>query len=210
MKFMFSRTIAGVTVNQILLSSLCMLALFLTLTLFLEQQALSPAPESLASPMRQQPPPAQANSADRSNNPSQGWVSTILDRPLFSPTRRPAPGAAASTIAGVGPPRLSGVLISGLQTRAIFAGPAGEKGVVAGEGARVGAYVVQSIGIGVVTLVGPEGTLVVRPTFDAAARSVTEPPAPPPKITLPATELSRRSLLESVRNGPPPTGRPER
>lgn len=207
MKFMLLRTNAGVAVNHILLNSLCVLALSLILTLFLEQQALSPTPESLASPMRQQPLPAQANSADHSNDHAQGWVTTILDRPLFSATRRAAPAAAASTIAGVIPPRLSGVLISGLQTRAIFAGVPGEKGLVAGEGARVGAYVVQSIGIGQVTLVGPEGTLVLKPTFDAAARSAPEAPAPSPKMALPVAEISRRSLLESVRNGPPPTGR---
>ena len=83
-------------------------------------------------------------------------------------------------------------MVSGSQTRAIFAGAAGAKAVIAGEGARVGAYVVQSIGAGQVTLVGPDGPLVVRPAFDAAARSAALPVPAGPDTAVPAAELGRR------------------
>lgn len=193
--------------NRILSGGLGALALTLVLTLVLEQQMLGPEPAAPIAPLRQPSPGATASDAAPRADFSPQWVSTILNRPLFSTTRRPPRGAAASGTAGAGLPRLSGVMVSGSQTRAIFAGAAGAKAVIAGEGARVGAYVVQSIGAGQVTLVGPDGPLVVRPAFDAAARSAALPVPAGPDTAVPAAELGRRALLERVQTGPPPVER---
>lgn len=197
--------------NRILSAGLGALALALVLTLILEKQMLGPGPKAPIALLRQPTGGAiggatGGDAAARADFSPQ-WVSTILDRPLFSPTRRPPRGAAASASAGGGLPRLSGVMVSGSQTRAIFAGAAGTKTVIAGEGARIGAYVVQSIGAGQVTLVGPDGPLVVRPAFDAAARSATLPTPAAPETAVSAAELGRRALLERIQTGPPPVER---
>ena len=101
------------------------------------------------------------------------YVAELLARPLFSSTRRPdqaprLPGSAA-TVAGV--PRLSGILVNGADRRAIFAGA--EQGgrvqsIVAREGDDVGAYRVQSVTFASVTLTGPNGAVVLKPSFTTA------------------------------------------
>lgn len=101
----------------------------------------------------------------------------ILARPLFSPDRRPAASGARS-VSGL--PRLAGIVVTGSRKVAIFAAPAGGKPVVADEGGRLGAYDVRAINEDGVTVVGPEGALVLRPIFDPA------PPAPVRKTVQPA------------------------
>jgi hypothetical protein len=107
------------------------------------------------------------------------WLKQILARPLFSPGRHPA----EVTAAGVqGLPRLTGVVVTGSQRIAIFAAPSNGHPIVAESGAHVGAYEVQAIADGGVTVVGPEGTTLLRPAFDAARVPAPTPalPRPPP------------------------------
>ncbi len=92
---------------------------------------------------------------------SAGMQATLLQRPLFSPTRRPPPGAEAAGLSGL--PRLAGVLVAPGDRHAIFAG-----GLVVAEGGAVGRYTVQAIDAGQVTVRGPEGTRVLRPAFASA------------------------------------------
>src|SRR5919202_1181988 len=70
-------------------------------------------------------------------------VATELARPLFSPKRRPGSIAANDTAKDL--TRLTGVLVSPAGKNAIFAGSAGGKPIVIGEGERIGGYVISSI-----------------------------------------------------------------
>jgi len=125
-----------------------------------------PAPAAPAST-----PAADADEAGRR-------VAEVLARPLFSPGRRPAAQAAAAPPAAVAPlPRMTGVIVTPAGRRAIFANGAG-KAVVVMEGGRIGAYAVQSIEAGRVTLAGPDGQRVVAPTFDPKPAARTTGPAP--------------------------------
>jgi hypothetical protein len=106
-------------------------------------------------------PTAQAEPSKRRVD----WLNTILARPLFSPDRRPAASCSRS-ISGL--PRLAGIVVTGSRKVAIFAAPpGGGKPVVLDEGMRFGAYDVKAISEAGVTVVGPEGTTVLRPIFDA-------------------------------------------
>lgn len=125
-----------------------------------------PAPAAPAST-----PAADADGAGRR-------VAEVLARPLFTPGRRPAAQAAAAPPAAVAPlPRMTGVIVTPAGRRAIFANGAG-KAVVVMEGGRIGAYAVQSIEAGRVTLAGPDGQRVVAPTFDPKPAARTAGPAP--------------------------------
>lgn len=104
-----------------------------------------------------------------------GWVGTILARPLFSPSRRPAATAAAPGPGGL--PRLAGVIVGPEGKTVIFAAGEGAP-ILAHEGGQVGAYRVQSIGAGEVTVRGPEGVRVLRPAF-ASTDIGAAPPKPP-------------------------------
>lgn len=108
---------------------------------------------------------------------SDEWVSTILGRPLFSPDRRPSSTSAA--VAGLpGLPRLSGIMVGPFGRSAIFAAE-GTKPLVAQEGARIAGYTVKAIEATQVRLIGPNGNVVLHPTFAAAAASrATKAPSP--------------------------------
>ncbi len=137
------------------------------------RHALTAAPDR--SPKR---PPAQV--AKR--------VDAILARPLFSPDRRPTPVAASGPAAAAvnGLPRLAGVLVSSFGRSAIFAPASGGKPLTAAEGARLGPYTVQSIEVGQVTVLGPDGVQVLHPSFDPnAARPENPTPAPSPTPAVP-------------------------
>ena len=107
---------------------------------------------SAETPARPAPPP------DRTRT----WLNTILARPLFSPDRRPV------EVGVRGLPRLTGIMLAGSQQVAIFAAASGDHPIVAQVGAHVGAYEVQSIADTGVTVVGPEGVTMIRPSFDVA------------------------------------------
>jgi hypothetical protein len=136
-----------------------------------------PAPRLRAAVAAADPTPARAPVA------LSKLVDKILARPLFSPDRRPpppAPGGPAATATVSGLPRLAGVLVGPFGRSAIFAPASGGKPVTAAEGARLGAYTVQSIEIGQVTVQGPNGVQVLHPSFDPNAPRPETPPAVPP------------------------------
>lgn len=101
-----------------------------------------------------------------------GEVAEILARPIFTPDRKPT-GSSGKSVAGLA--RLTGVVVTGSRKIAIFAGPTDGHPVVAEEGSRLNAYKVTEISNRGVTVVGPTGTMLVTPAFDAAR------PSPPPK-----------------------------
>jgi hypothetical protein len=116
------------------------------------------------------------------------WFQEIVARPLFSPDRRPTV-SDARTIQGL--PRLTGVIVNGPRRVAIFAASQGGSAVVVEAGSRVGVYEVREVTDAGVTVLGPEGTTVIRPTFDTAPPSprATRPAsAPRPEVPRPATK----------------------
>ena len=114
-----------------------------------------------------------------------GDAASIIERPLFSPTRRPGDRPANPVTEGVskeGLPRLTGVIFGPSGGRAIFAGADG-KSRIAGEGDSIGAFKVRSIAPGLITLSGSEGDRVLRPSYVASpgeARSGDRPAGNPP------------------------------
>jgi len=111
-------------------------------------------------------------------------IDTILSRPMFNPDRRPIVTAAASAPGGMA--RLTGIIVTDAAKFAIFAASASGKPVVVREGGRLGVYDVREIGSEGVTVIGPDGPVVVKPAFDPtppAARTAVKPllPAPPPR-----------------------------
>ncbi len=140
--------------------------------------AVQPAPGE--SPLRSvQPAGAAARDvqppADTAADQLRRWMADSLARPLFVPDRRPVPQAAAGVDVVGGWPRLSGIIIMSAGRRAIFDGPSGGKPDVVAEGARVGRYLVQSISVGEVVLVGPDGRHSLRPSFDLNGSAQANP-----------------------------------
>jgi hypothetical protein len=129
------------------------------------------APSRAAAPVQ---PPTPLASADQ----LQAWSDTILARPLFSPSRRPpAAGAAAAGAPPPALPRLAGILMDGGRRSVIFASQGERRPVVVSEGAGLDGFRVELIEAGRVTVVGPGGRQVLRPSFD---------PNPPPPVAVPA------------------------
>ena len=124
--------------------------------------------------------------------PNAAWEATILERPLFNQDRRPVatPGVAGGPAPGL--PRLAAVVVHPTGRTATFIPADGGKPVVAREGTRVGGFTVQAIQAGQVTVLGPDGVRVLRPSFDprpapagTAGLALAAPgfpglPAPPP------------------------------
>lgn len=121
-------------------------------------------------------------------------VDGILARPLFAVTRRPAAVAARAATAPANLPRLAGILVNGGSRSVIFAAREGGRPVVAQEGAQVGAYTVQSIEAGQVTLSGPSGAQVLHPSFDPRPRDPGAAAGPGAAV---ATDV-----MQSLRNLP--------
>ncbi len=99
------------------------------------------------------------------------WADTALRRPLFAPDRRSAspppspeqPPAAPATPEDL--PRLTGVMVGPGGRAAIFAAAeTGAKPAVLREGGFLGPYEVTRIAEGRVTVLGPEGERVLRPS----------------------------------------------
>ncbi len=131
-----------------------------------------PAGDRVGSAPMDRPAPADAV-ADQLRR----WAMTSLDRPLFAPDRRPVAPTAAGPGGVAGLPRLSGIMITPTGRRAIFAAIGGGKPAVVAEGGSLGRYLVQSISIGEVVVIGPDGRHSLHLAFDGAPRAV--PPAPP-------------------------------
>lgn len=158
------------------------IAAVLSAAIALEFGARSREEDGMNPPTLAQPAPALRTGATRPAGQAAAWAQTALARPLFSPTRRPAAGpAAAAPGAPASLPRVTAILVSPSGKSVIFAAGDGGKPVVAGEGGRVGAYQVQSIEAGRVTVLGPSGPQVLGPSFDGA---------PPPRRSGGAPDLS--------------------
>ncbi|MGI4954599.1 MAG: hypothetical protein ACRYGM_22565 [Janthinobacterium lividum] len=133
------------------------------------------------------PPPVEAH-ADGIMPPAvldrAAEVTKITGRPVFEPSRRPAMDGAVAAAVPVARtvPRVTGVVVSATDRSAIFASPGAGAATVAREGGRIGEYTVKTIAAGQVTLMGPDGPLLLRPAFD---KNRPPPPAPPPVVGLP-------------------------
>jgi hypothetical protein len=104
------------------------------------------------------------------------WVADILDRPLFAPDRRPAPGAS-TVAAAVGVPRLTGIIMTPDEATAIFRQAEDAKPLVARSGDSVGGWVVSMIAANEVTLRKADDRVTVTPQFDATSVSTSVTPA---------------------------------
>ena len=133
-------------------------------------------------------------------------VATILARPLFSSTRRPAQDAPAAAAADgdLADTRLTGILTEPGRRMAIFAVTGGKPLKVA-EGDEVSGWRVESITPREISLSGPGGTKTLQPKLDPnLAGQVPQPPvanpAAPPPGGRPQTAAARGRLPV-----PPPT-----
>ncbi len=152
---------------------------------------------SIPRPPSARPSPAAALPLARDGR--QELVDAILARPLFVASRRPAAVAAGPAAAPANLPRLAGILLNGGSRSVIFAGAGNGRPVVAHEGAQVGAYTVQSIEAGQVTLSGPSGAQVLRPSFDPRPREVGGLQAPG---VSPGAGGAAADVMQSLRNLP--------
>jgi hypothetical protein len=109
-------------------------------------------------------------------------VRTILERPLFSQTRRPAT-AADGFIVRKDPalPRLSGILLLPKLRRAIFEAPgaAGPVATIVGETGKIDNWTVKSIDRDGVALTRNDDTMFLTPAFANVEAVRASPPAPP-------------------------------
>ena len=121
-------------------------------------------------------------------------VSTILERPLFSPSRRPGHAAVASTEL----PRLAGIIIGPHGARAIFATSGEDRAIIAGPGAHAGPDLVRAVDVAGVSVIGPNGPELLHPAYDRNAPRGTPAAASP----VGASNPSILDLLRSrVQNG---------
>jgi general secretion pathway protein N len=114
-------------------------------------------------------------------------VATILARPLFSSTRRPAQDAPAAAAADgdLADTRLTGILTEPGRRMAIFAVNGGKPLKVA-EGDEVSGWRVESITPREISLSGPGGTKTLQPKLDPnLAGQVPQPPVANPAAPLP-------------------------
>lgn len=160
--------------TRVLGSVLALVATAASAVLFLEIRAGELVP---AVPIARRAAPAVQTPAPPDRSEEQ--LATILERPLFSPLRRPA---AASAAVAPGIPRLSGIVIDPGDRRAIFAVLDKPKAVVVKEGGTLGEWSVQSITKDAVTLAKSGETLVLHPGFAPASE---EPAHPPPSAATP-------------------------
>ena len=111
-------------------------------------------------------------SASRGDLPGQDEAA-VLARPLFSVSRRPAATKTGTNAETDDLPRLSGVMITGVQKHAIFEGDG--KPRVTGVGDQLGNYRILAIMPSAVKVEGPHGTELVSLTFDSNKRTSLTP-----------------------------------
>jgi hypothetical protein len=124
-------------------------------------------------PMRPAPRTGVGTPADRpapnaAADQVRRWAAASLARPLFNPDRRPVAAAGAGSDGAAALPRLSGIMITSAGRRAIFAATGVGKPQVVLEGGTIGGNLVQSITLGEVVLIGPDGRHSLHPTYDGA------------------------------------------
>ena len=113
-------------------------------------------------------------------------TATILARPLFASTRRPAEAALADhPETSLSDMRLTGILITPDQHLAIFA-PTGGKPLVRSEGEMISDWRIENITTQSISLSGPTGTTTLEPKADPnlvrvqSVQPAAAPPQPPP------------------------------
>ncbi len=150
--------------------ALPLLAGFLSLLLAMEWLL----PGAAAPQWRQSPAIPAATAGTATDADIAEWSRIILARPLLSPSRRPAPlpGSVVSDTL----PRLSAIIVIGGTRHAIFAAN-GQKPQLVAEGGEIGLYRVKTVGPDKVDLLGPNGSLTLKPQFITAAPPTS--PAPP-------------------------------
>jgi hypothetical protein len=114
----------------------------------------------------------------------QRWMATILERPLFTPSRRPPAEAAQLT----GALRLTGTIVGPDGPRAIFEPQEGGRAMVVREGERVGGALVRAIAPGKVVIVDGRGLRLLQPSFTSSAESLLGGP----DSSVPAAAAERR------------------
>ncbi len=179
--------------NPVSLLTLAGMAVVLVASLIGEYAASRPENDTLSLVSTRSSPTIPARAQLPPSADTQVQVNDILARPLFAATRRPPPVASITSSGPAALPRLSAVLVSGHGRTVIFAGGPSGKPVSLVEGGRIGAYVVQSIGVGQATLAGPDGVRVLRPTFEGAAAGTA---AVGPVIVPPSTLNRLRQRMQ--------------
>jgi hypothetical protein len=115
-------------------------------------------------------------------------IATILARPLFNASRRPAASAdAPAANTGLDNTRLAGIVTEAGRRFAVFA-PMGAKALVVKEGDTVNGWHVDSISPSEVALTGPGGTTTLQPKNDPHLMP------PPPGTAPPFPSPSRASV----------------
>ena len=144
------------------------------------------------------PPSPQTDAAMASGpNSATGMVAAILGRPLFRTDRKPAPGDTRGMASGAPAdlPRLTAILMTAEEKRAIFQPVGKERPIVVVEGETVGNWRVQQIAVDAVTLTGPGGTRRIEPKFSGgaatgASSAMPFAPAPSPAISGPGGQAN--------------------
>lgn len=139
--------------------------------------AVSPwlVPDAGSAPRAEKPAPQAPQLAAL---PPQAAFSAIVDRPLFSPTRRPVPGSASGNAAGIEARyRLLGLVVSESVRRAWLAD--GTRHFELGEGDKLDGWTVARIEQDRLVLTSPAGEAVLglrRPAEESATKEAPGKP----------------------------------
>ncbi len=153
---------------------------------------------SVAAPMRS---PAGSPPRAEQRARAEDLIATILARPLFSSTRRPAPAEAADRTgdAELSDTRLAGILTEPGHRLAIFV-PTGAKPIMVTEGDSIAGWRIDSITPLAVSLTGPDGVKTLQPKIDP---NLAPPPPPPQPTPVPALGRVRGRVATPVLPGRP-------
>ena len=97
-----------------------------------------------------------------------GNYAATVERPLFSPSRRPPAGEAASTLGSAGRYRLEGLIITNAARHALLAEVTSGRTLIVGEGQVVGGWTVKRIAPDGVVMASPAGETTL--SLDPAAK----------------------------------------
>ena len=165
--------------NRLPLAALAVLACLLAVVLLAETRGRERAAVLPAAVPTHEPGPAPGVPIHGGVSAAllESWVGAVLERPIFSPSRRPGTVAlAASTEL----PRLAGIIVGPGGARAIFASSGDTRAIVAGAGGRAGPYLIRAVGLSGVSVIGPNGAELLRPDYDRnGAHPVVGLPAEP-------------------------------